>query len=484
MSSSGLFIPGGGGGISKWSSLTNASANLTLANGGFSSTFNQASAVNWTWANTTAATSGTSQSSPIINISGQYWNGSASAADTWTIQDVIANGTNGTSTLTFTHSGTTGLAGVSFSATNLILTRFQIAQNFAAIASGSWMGLVTTLSGASTGIVSDTGATTNPLGVFIGDFSGLTQPTQSLLGTQYAVAFGHPYNSPSQGRISFVPTAGAIKTIGAGLNMFVNQTGTASGDYTGLQVNVTELAFLGTNALLQDWQIGCSITNIVETVGNVVTLTVVNNKALVGQSVILECLTTGTWLNGQTVVLSAGTNATTLIFTDPTAHGAQASHAEVGRASLSVASLNTLGVITKYNAETTAAPGIPYTRGVTSQKSETGADASVLSVTPAAAVGTYRITIVISVSAATAATLGWTATWTDSNGTAQAPTNLALTQSGVAAPALTFSAAANNVFYGEAYIDVNNAGTAIVVKTTFTGTSIAYKVTATIERLV
>lgn len=93
-----------------WSGLTNALANLTLNNANFFSTFNQTSAVNWTWANTAAATAGTSQSSPIFNINGTYWTGAASAVDGWTIQDVVANGTNGTSTLTFTHSGTTGVA--------------------------------------------------------------------------------------------------------------------------------------------------------------------------------------------------------------------------------------------------------------------------------------------------------------------------------------------------------------------------------------
>jgi hypothetical protein len=77
-----------------------------------------------------------------------------------------------------------------------------------------------------------------------------------------------------------------------------------------------------------------------------------------------------------------------------------------------------------------------------------------------------------------------TATWTDSNGNAQTPTNLALFQAGTAAPALTFATSAAGNYHGEADIDVNNAGTAIVIKTTFSGTSIAYKITATIERLV
>jgi hypothetical protein len=112
LGSSSLFIATNPAGSSVWSSLLSASANLTLNNADFSTTFNQTSAVNWTWANTTPATSGTSQSSPILNIKGSYWNGSASASDSWTIQDVVAAGTNGASTLTFTHSGSTGVAAV------------------------------------------------------------------------------------------------------------------------------------------------------------------------------------------------------------------------------------------------------------------------------------------------------------------------------------------------------------------------------------
>lgn len=93
-----------------WSDLQNAAGALTLANGTNATTFNQTSAVNWTWANTTSATSTVAQSSPIFNINGTYWTGSASAADSWTIQDAVTNGTLGVSALTFGHTGSTGNA--------------------------------------------------------------------------------------------------------------------------------------------------------------------------------------------------------------------------------------------------------------------------------------------------------------------------------------------------------------------------------------
>ena len=67
-----------------------------------------------TFQNTTAATSVLNQSSPQFVFRGQYWNGAASAADAWNYQDVLGSGSNPTSTLTFLHSGSTGVDYVQF----------------------------------------------------------------------------------------------------------------------------------------------------------------------------------------------------------------------------------------------------------------------------------------------------------------------------------------------------------------------------------
>lgn len=142
------------------------------------------------------------------------------------------------------------------------------------------------------------------------------------------------------------------------------------------------------------------------------------------------------------------------------------------------------GKTTTYNNETTAGAGTGYIRGFTSQKAETIApDANVLTVTPAATVGTYRISVVIMLSAANTATIGWTATWKDSAGNAQAPTNMSLRQTGVAAPALTFTTSAAGNYYGEAIIDIDNSATNIVIKYTGAGTSTTAKVSAFVERI-
>lgn len=123
-------------------------------------------------------------------------------------------------------------------------------------------------------------------------------------------------------------------------------------------------------------------------------------------------------------------------------------------------------------------------RAFTSQKSESAADANVLTFTPLATTGLYRLSFVLDVSAATAAILGWTATWKDSNGNAQAPTNLNLNQSGIAVPALTFTLAAAGILYGMAIISTDASATNIVIKLTFTGTSFAAKVSTSIERVI
>lgn len=100
--------------VSIWSGLGAAISDLVLANTTFNTTFNQTSAVNWTWANVTAATGGANQSSPILIIAGTYWTGSASAADKWSLQNVAGSGTNPPEILSLTHAGSTGTIAVRF----------------------------------------------------------------------------------------------------------------------------------------------------------------------------------------------------------------------------------------------------------------------------------------------------------------------------------------------------------------------------------
>jgi hypothetical protein len=79
----------------KWSDLQNATAALTLANAGNATTFNHTSAVDWTWANTTAATSTTTASSPSLILAGHDFYNAADDIARWTIQNNIATPVTG-----------------------------------------------------------------------------------------------------------------------------------------------------------------------------------------------------------------------------------------------------------------------------------------------------------------------------------------------------------------------------------------------------
>jgi hypothetical protein len=121
----------------------------------------------------------------------------------------------------------------------------------------------------------------------------------------------------------------------------------------------------------------------------------------------------------------------------------------------------------------------------TSQKSESAADANLLTCAMPFVAGTYRLHVNLSLSAASAATLGWTATWTDSNGTSQAPTNLPICISSAGTCAATTGALSSTVTAsGDYYVDTNAAATSIVLKLTFSGTSFTAKVSATVEKVI
>ena len=68
-----------------WNVEGNANGNLSLSNAGYTSTFNQTSAVAWLWANTTTATVSTTNASPLLELAANCWHGGASTQDLWTI---------------------------------------------------------------------------------------------------------------------------------------------------------------------------------------------------------------------------------------------------------------------------------------------------------------------------------------------------------------------------------------------------------------
>src|SRR5262249_23494589 len=139
--------------------------------------------------NTTAATSGTSQSSPLVSIAGNYWTGAASATDSWTLQTVETNGTNGNSNLTLVHSGSTGTAA------------------FAIGTPGGGVGYTLRLAGTTAdSTMTQTGSFTHAVG---------SSASWSLTGSSQSFSFQGTSNSTSVTTgISLVPQAGLLTVHG------------------------------------------------------------------------------------------------------------------------------------------------------------------------------------------------------------------------------------------------------------------------------
>lgn len=78
-----------------WNNLASTLSSLTLTG-------------NATVNSSTAATNSANQTGPTFGFCGNYWTGAASASDCWNLSDVLGTGSNPTSTLTLTHSGSSG----------------------------------------------------------------------------------------------------------------------------------------------------------------------------------------------------------------------------------------------------------------------------------------------------------------------------------------------------------------------------------------
>ena len=100
----GALVVTGGAGIS---GVLNVGGTVT-STGAMSSYGNITATTN------TAATAGTNQNSTSLLLSSNYWNGSASAVDQWSVQNILGAGTNPTSTMQFGHAGSTGAAQYAF----------------------------------------------------------------------------------------------------------------------------------------------------------------------------------------------------------------------------------------------------------------------------------------------------------------------------------------------------------------------------------
>lgn len=202
-------------------------------------------------ANTTAASSGTSQGAPIFSLNGTYWTGSASAVASLKSTMLPANGTNGRLTQTWTTGGSTGGAIWQFDETN----------NSADISQMNWKQSGTSLLnlqyGSSSVVQFGTVAAGSTLALFGRAQATANTPSVKLgNGTNTITTSGTSIEVQVSPTSSFGPASGSAKFIALGITPTINQTGSASGDYTALDVNVTETAVTGTNKLLADFRVG------------------------------------------------------------------------------------------------------------------------------------------------------------------------------------------------------------------------------------
>lgn len=342
----------------KWSDLQNASGALTLANGTNATTFNQTSAVTWTWANTTVSTSGSVfQNSPIHSFNGTYWDGAASSTDSWTMQ--LIGGTtaasNNISQLRLVHTGSSGAASFNLpaGATTGPSLVFGTAVNtggtfgpgmFSGGASilglhpGSGTGNVALslrlyrlnsgtatltsalVTGSGTGgftlstqenanalqqiVIASTQGTASGVGIILGGNGGNNSRNfGATSGNSSAVQIGAGAGT-GQGAVIFNPTSGTGTFQALVVNPTINQTGGANGTVTSLLVNAVETAVVGTHLLL-DLQAGATGGTSEFAINNVGVVTKYAATTTVSQGIPSEIVTVD--LTAQTALIAATT---------------------------------------------------------------------------------------------------------------------------------------------------------------------------------
>jgi hypothetical protein len=164
--------------------------------------------------------------------------------------------------------------------------------------------------------------------------------------------------------VIFSPITGSASFIGLNVNPIINSTAvTQENNITGVQQTTTTVtiglgtSITGTAAYTNGAQINVAavtkttynglqtinaaplparagspytITNSVENASSVVTLTIGTHSVVANDWVLLQGLTTATWLNNQFVKVTSVVANTSITFTDTSGHGTSATHADTG----------------------------------------------------------------------------------------------------------------------------------------------------------
>lgn len=185
----------------------------------------------------TPATSGANQSSKNLNIQGSFWNGSAAATDQWQVNETLGTGTNPTSTLNVTHSGSTGNTSISLPAATPIVVGgdtgiSRTAPAAFAFGNGTQGDTSASISAATLGV--GTGGTVQ-FGVLNG--ASITRAGSALLqigdGNANAAGSLNLTNLTASGTVNKVnitaPSSSSTLTIANGKTLTANNTLTLAG---------------------------------------------------------------------------------------------------------------------------------------------------------------------------------------------------------------------------------------------------------------
>jgi hypothetical protein len=292
-----------------WSSLQNATTNLAISNAGFTTTFTQTSNVIWTWDNTTAATSSTTNGSPQFQFQANYWTGSASALDYWQIGTALAAGTNGVSTFNVNHPlGSTGSAILSTNG-NIQFSSNNSSLDFGANTSWTWYwtdssitntdAIISYAAGSSLTIQAGASSNTGPSLIMQGY---KTTGTGASVKINNAVTFTGTSGSQILASIgaTFNPASGSATF--QCLNMAPVIEGTSSGNTYALRINPTLTAtnLTGTN-YLATFESSSTVEHSFDYSGNAQF-----NGAVVAGSTSVSAPSAGFYYSGNTKGVSAG----------------------------------------------------------------------------------------------------------------------------------------------------------------------------------
>jgi len=176
------------------------------------------------------ATSANNFNSYTGQLVASYWNGTTSANDIWVAQNVLGSGTNPTTTLTFTHIGSSGAATVNLPAlatTSVTTPSLTIggATAITSTSSANSQAVTCPTGGTGTQVCDASGAWITAGGSMVYPADGIANSTGSAWGTSYSSTNPIPVSLGGTGTASPGLVAGSNVTISG---TWPNQTITAS----------------------------------------------------------------------------------------------------------------------------------------------------------------------------------------------------------------------------------------------------------------